>query len=98
MLLVSSNTFLRNIYIWNTAIKWFLSSISSTYDLTHNLPQPLVSEVLGKEKFQLSWHLVAPAFELSHSSLALQNGGWREWRVSPSQIQVYPQVCVCFTW
>ena len=49
MLLVSSNTVLSNIYICNTTIKLFESSISSTHYLTHNLPQPLVSGVLGQE-------------------------------------------------
>jgi hypothetical protein len=47
------------------------SSISSTYDLTHNLPKPFASEVLRKE-YQLSWHLVVLAFKLSYSSLALE--------------------------
>ena len=94
MLLVS-NTFSSNIYIWHTTIKLHEAPIPSTYDLTHNLPQPLVSEVLGQEKFHLRWHLVVLAFKLSHSSLALKYGGWRGWRDSPSEIQVCPSVCVC---
>lgn len=94
MLLVSSNTFLSNIYICNTTIKLFESSIPSMYYLTHNFPQPLVSEVLGQEKFELRWHLVVLALKLSHSSLALKYGGWRGWRDSPSQIQVCLCVCV----
>jgi hypothetical protein len=95
ILLVSSNTFLSNIYIWNITIKLYESSISSIHDLTHHLPQTLVSEVLGQEKFQLRWHLVVHAFKLSHSSLALKYGGRRGWKDSPSQIQVCPRVCVC---